>query len=134
MPRFLLRLPYGSATHPIERFDFEEQPLDPAPEAYLWGNPAFGLARLLGDAFLERGWSFEPGDRLELTGLPSHAWEKDGEWRMQPVAEANLTEATAAAILDAGIMPLCSRMGANSAAVLRFQSLSDPPTRLMGPW
>ncbi|MDT8274053.1 MAG: type VI secretion system contractile sheath large subunit, partial [Desulfomonilia bacterium] len=41
MPRFLLRLPYGPDTEPIEGFDFEEMAGDPVHEHYLWGNPAF---------------------------------------------------------------------------------------------
>src|SRR5262249_55069716 len=40
LPRFLLRLPYGKDTDPIEGFDFEELPETDAHEAYLWGNPA----------------------------------------------------------------------------------------------
>src|SRR5260221_13265479 len=40
LPRFLLRLPYGKNTDPIDAFAFEELPEGSAHEGYLWGNPA----------------------------------------------------------------------------------------------
>src|SRR5581483_5162474 len=51
LPRFLLRLPYGSKTSPIESFEFDEMPETPEHPWYLWGNPAFACAYLLGKAF-----------------------------------------------------------------------------------
>src|ERR1039458_4517384 len=46
MPRFLLRLPYGKKTDPLECFDFEEMPGVPNHQEYLWGNPAFACVQL----------------------------------------------------------------------------------------
>jgi predicted component of type VI protein secretion system len=44
-PRWLVRLPYGTRTDPIESFPFEEQPSD--HEQLLWGSPAFACAILV---------------------------------------------------------------------------------------
>ncbi len=60
-PRFLLRLPYGRDTDPVEVFDFEETAGEFAHEHYLWGNPAFACACLLAGAFSREGWSMIPG-------------------------------------------------------------------------
>ena len=50
MPRILLRLPYGRATSEIDSFEFEEMPIPPVHEAYLWGSPAVACVCLLGRA------------------------------------------------------------------------------------
>jgi type VI secretion system protein ImpC len=42
-PRMLLREPYGSATVPIESFNYEERVDGSDHEAYLWGNAAYAL-------------------------------------------------------------------------------------------
>jgi len=134
LPRVLLRLPYGSRSEEIDSFAFEEQ--DPAPdhERYLWGNPAFVCAELIARAFLERGWSMEPGDYLEVDDLPAFAFAEAGESRLQPCAEVCLGERAGQAILERGPMPLLAYRDRPTARVLRFQSLADPPAALAGAW
>lgn len=134
LPRVLLRLPYGRATDPVDEIPFEE--LGPARphEAYLWGNPAFVAARLLGEAFRERGWDMEPGDRLEVGGLPAHVVEEGAEKVLVPCAEVCLGERGAQAVLGRGIMPLLSYRDRNAVRLARFQSLADPAAPLAGPW
>jgi type VI secretion system protein ImpC len=134
LPRPLLRLPYGTKTDPAECFAFEEMPLAPNHAAYLWGNPAFACALLLARSFLERGWSMEPGDHLEVGDLPAHTYQAAGEHRMTPCAEVFLTERAADAVLGHGVMPLLSLRDSNAARLLRFQSVADPPAALSGPW
>ena len=53
-----------------------------------------------------------------------------GNVQAQPVAEVELSERTAMAMLDRGVMPLCSIRNQNAARLLRFQSIADPPTGL----
>ena len=72
MPRFLLRLPYGKKTSPIEAFAFEEMPNGPDRGAYLWGNPAVVCACLLGQAFTLDGWDLQPPSGARVEGLPVH--------------------------------------------------------------
>ena len=55
LPRFLLRLPYGKNTVPLESFDFEEFPEPPVHEDYLWGNPALRGCSAACPVF-QRGW------------------------------------------------------------------------------
>lgn len=134
LPRFLLRLPYGRDTSPTELLDFEEMPGTPAHEDYLWGNPAFACACLLGQAFSICGWSFRPGQIFELDGLPAHVYLEAGEPVLRPCAEALLTERAAEEILDRGPMPLLSIRGRDAVRVLRFQSVASPAARLAGRW
>jgi len=134
LPRFLLRLPYGRETDPIDSFAFEEMPLPPVHEGYLWGNPVLAAVCLLGQAFGESGWSFRPGQVHELDGLPAHIYVEDGEPVLKPCAEVVLTERAAEEILDRGPMALVSVRGRDAARILRFQSVAQPAARLSGRW
>lgn len=134
LPRVLLRLPYGPGSDEIERFAFRELLPGHGHEAYLWGNPAFACALLLGMAFLEKGWAMEPGDFLELGDLPAHVSQKGDEATLQACGEVFLTERASEAILARGVMPLISYKNRNAVRLLRFQSVADPPASLAGPW
>jgi type VI secretion system protein ImpC len=134
LPRFLLRLPYGSATEPAERFNFEEMPEDIGArhESYLWGNPAFAVVYLLGKAFSESGWNFRPGDFQEIEGLPLHVSTNEGETEIKPCAEVLMTVRVAEEIIDCGLMPLISMKETDTVRVGIFQSVAG--TRLEGSW
>jgi type VI secretion system protein ImpC len=134
MSRVLLRLPYGKDTDPVDAFEFDELGAGRLHEDYLWGNPAFACALLIGQAYSARGWSMAPGDMLDLGDLPAHIYEAGGEKRLQACAEAYLTERAASAMLDRGIMPLLSFKGRNLVRLARFQSIASPPAALMGSW
>jgi type VI secretion system protein ImpC len=134
LPRALLRLPYGRDTEPVDAFAFEEIGPERRHEAYLWGNPAFACALLIGHAYRERGWSMAPGDVLDVGDLPAHVYEQEGEKRLQACAEVPLTERAATVILDRGIMPFLSFKGRNLVRLARFQSIASPPAALMGSW
>jgi type VI secretion system protein ImpC len=134
LPRMLLRLPYGKQTDRIEHFNFEEADGQLDHEHYLWGNAAFGLALLLGQAFNAEGWDMEPGERLELDDLPAHTFRRDGEAQMQACAETWLSDRAADAMLASGLMPLRSLRDRPAARFQRCQSLAQPPRALSGPW
>jgi type VI secretion system protein ImpC len=134
LPRFLLRLPYGKDTEPTEQFDFEEMPEGSRHESYLWGNPAFVCAYLLGQAFSEFGWYLRPGVFQQIDGLPAHVYEEDGESHLKPCAEALLTNRAAEIILDEGLMPLLSIAGRADVRLTRFQSIAKPARPLAGQW
>lgn len=130
-PRFLLRLPYGKKTSPIDSFDFEEMPGAPAHHAYLWGNPAIACACLLGQAFNRDGWEMRARSMGRIDGIPLHTWpDRDAT----PPAEFWMTERFASEIADAGVMPLASVKHSDAILLVRFQSIADPPQPLAGPW
>ena len=134
LPRFLLRLPYGKETDAAELFDFEEMPLPPVHEDYLWGNPAFACASLLAQAFSEEGWHMHPGTIREIHGLALHTYQENEESCVTSCAEVLLTEDAAEKILDQGLMPLASLKGRDAVRLIRFQSIADPPQALAGRW
>ena len=130
LPRFLLRLPYGKQTDSIESFPFEEMPQS-EHGSYLWGNPAFFCAYLLGKTFLDRGWEMKPLER-RIDGLPMHVYREDGEPVAKPCAEVLMTEKDANTLMEAGFMPVASLKHEPAAMVVRFQSIADPVKSLAG--
>ena len=130
LPRFLLRLPYGKATDSIESFPFEEMPKS-EHAAYLWGNPAFFCAYLLGKSFLAQGWDLSPLER-RIDGLPMHVYREDGEPVAKPCAEVLMTEREALSLLEAGFMPVASLKHEPAALIVRFQSIAEPLAPLAG--
>ncbi len=134
LPRFLLRLPYGEQTDPIDSFSFEEMVEPPQHGHYLWGNPALAVALVLGSSFSRNGWRLFDEPVLAIDGLPLHVFRYEGEATVLPCAEALLTERAADAILDQGFMLLLSFRDQDTIRLARFQSLADPLTRLSGPW
>jgi type VI secretion system protein ImpC len=134
LPRFLLRLPYGRGTDPLERFEFEEMDAVPDHDQYLWGNPSFACACLLAQSFSEYGWAMRPGSIQDIDDLPLHVYKEQGESRIKPCAEVLLTEAAAEAILDRGLTPLLSFMNRDAVRVARFLSVAAPPALLAGRW
>ena len=134
LPRFLLRLPYGKETSALESFDYEEFSGPPAHEDYLWGNPAFVIALLLGQSFAESGWQLQPGAFAQVENLPLHIYIDASNSESKPCAEALLTEEAVERILDQGLIPLISYKGRDSVRVGRFQSVADPQRPLAGRW
>jgi type VI secretion system protein ImpC len=130
LPRFLLRLPYGKDTDSLESFPFEEMPRS-EHAAYLWGNPAFFCAYLLGKSFLEQGWEMSRLER-RIDGLPMHVYRENGEPVAKPCAEALMTEKDALSLLEAGFMPLASLKHEPAAMIVRFQSIAQPLAPLAG--
>ncbi|HEX3748176.1 MAG TPA: type VI secretion system contractile sheath large subunit [Bryobacteraceae bacterium] len=130
LPRFLLRLPYGKATEAIEGFPFEEMPQS-EHGSYLWGNPAFLCAYLLGKSYLQQGWGMTRIER-RLDNLPMHVYREDGEPVAKPCAEVLMTEKEAETLLEAGFMPVASIKEQPAAMVVRFQSIAEPLAPLAG--
>lgn len=134
IPRFLLRLPYGPKTAPIERFAFDEMPGVPRHEDYLWGPPSFACALLLAQAFIRSGWSMQPGEVRDIDGLPLHTYSVGPETCLTPCAEVLWSDRAAAAVLQRGLMPLRSYAHRDRIRLERFQSLAMPPALLAGRW
>ncbi|MEA3546649.1 MAG: type VI secretion system contractile sheath large subunit, partial [Thermodesulfobacteriota bacterium] len=134
LPRFLLRLPYGADTDPVEGFEFEEMVSGSEHRSYLWGNPCFACSLLLGQAFSRHGWQLRPGSVLDINNLPLHVYRENEESRLKPCAEVLLSQRAAEFILDKGIMPLLSFMNQDTARLARFQAIAEPLRQLSGPW
>ncbi len=135
LPRFLLRLPYGAATEPLEQFPFEEMK-NSGYDALLWGNPAIACAVLIAQAFEKGGWRFHPGLVRDLEELPLYVRAADGRGDAvaTPCAETLLSDDAAQKILERGLIPLVSLRGRDVIRIPKFQSIASPARALGGPW
>lgn len=134
IPRILLRLPYGEATIPCERFSFEEVSGKPELKQLLWGSPGPYCAMLIAQAFEREGWALRPGSVRDIEDLPVYVYKEDGETLALPCAETELTEDAAEALADNGFMPVAAIRNRDAVRVLRFQSVADPASALPGRW
>ena len=115
-PRFLLRLPYGAKTDPIETFAFEEMPV-PTATAYLWGNPALLGALVMAEAVTQGDGDLNPGEPREISGLPLHTYRQDGEARTTPCTERWISDGDAEVLLGCGLSPVSPRRGSDAVHV-----------------
>ncbi len=136
LPRVLQRLPYGVRSNPIEAFDFEEiaEDADAATrrQSYVWGNPAFAAACLIGQAFTADGWSLRPGAPNQLDGMPLQVVRDEGDEYLLPCAELWLSERGADQMLNRGLTPVWSVKNEDRIRVGPFRSLAGGA--LKGRW
>lgn len=134
VPRFMLRMPYGKAGEACERFDFEEMPPIPVHKDYLWGNPAFVCAYLLGQNFAENGWRMDEGEMLTLHRLPMHVYKEAGEAKMTPCAEVFLTQTAMDKIHESGLMTLMCFANSDQVRLAGFRSVAADGSALRSRW
>lgn len=133
IPRFLIRLPYGRKTEPVENFSFEEFSDAPVHNDYLWANPCFACLLLLANSFRANGWDLAPLIQ-DIEGLPVHIYHEGTETIMQPCTEIALTVNGCDKIIEQGLMPLISFKNTDRIRLARLQSVASPLTSLKGKW
>ena len=106
----------------------------PEPQDYLWGNPIWVLASLLGQGYSEDSWAMHSDDRHTLGGMPTHCFESERGTQQTPSTLPTLAESDVSTLLQLGLMPLISLRGQDIVRIARVQSLSSPPTPLRGRW
>ncbi len=137
MPRVLSRLPYGSATKPIDEFNYEEAPRDASgatkslkPEQFTWMNAAYVLGARLTDSFAKNGWctairGAEGGGKVE--NLPSYTFTSDdGDPDMQCPTEIGITDRREAELSKLGFLPLCHYKSTDYAVFFGAQTAQKP--------
>jgi type VI secretion system protein ImpC len=129
-PRMLMRLPYGSATAPIEAFNYEEHVDGTDHEKHLWGNAAWALAARVSQSFSKHSWcatirGVESGGLVE--GLPVHTFRTDsGDIAMKCPTEVPITDRREKELADLGFVPLVHQKNTPNAAFFSVQSAQKP--------
>ncbi len=129
-PRMLMREPYGSATVPIEAFNYEERVDGTDHGHYLWGSSAYALAANVNKAFALYGWcasirGVESGGLVE--GLPVHNFRTEaGELAMKTPTEVQITDRREKELADLGFAALVHQKGTDQAAFFSVQSCQKP--------
>jgi len=129
LPRFLVRLPYGPSTDPVDAFAFEEDAEGPDVSTYLWANPAFAFGANVARAFATYGWcarirGIDNGGAVD--GLPIPRFPTaDGEVDLRGNIEVALSERREADLARGGFIPLMQRKNESMAAFVSAQSLQS---------
>jgi type VI secretion system protein ImpC len=131
MPRFLARLPYGTATDPLDSIAFEEDAESDNQRGLLWGNAAYAFAANVVRAFVTYGWcvrirGIDRGGVVE--GLPVlHHHTADGDVDRRTVTEICISERRDLELASCGLIPLVHRKNSNVAAFISAQSVQKAP-------
>ncbi|WP_417689094.1 type VI secretion system contractile sheath small subunit [Roseibium sp.] len=132
-PRFLLRLPYGARTEPVDPFEFEEFTLRSGLKGMLWANPVILSATLLAATAYKSGKSMRLGEILSLGDIPVHTMvDSYGDQVALPCTERLLNTRTTEEVTTRGFMPVLSIKGRNEIRQGSFQALGAG--ELHGPW
>jgi type VI secretion system protein ImpC len=95
-PRFLLRMPYGRKSDPIDAFAFEEFTRQGGLSGMLWGHPALIPALLLAETFGQQGTKMKLGSVMGVGDMAYYVYtDPDGDQIALPCIERLYTCAAA---------------------------------------
>jgi type VI secretion system protein ImpC len=126
LPNFLLRLPYGPDTKPVEGMDYLEDVNGTDHSKYLWGNAAWLLAARITSAFAKYGWcaairGAEGGGAVE--GLPAHTFRTlSGDLTLKCPTEVAITDRREKELNDLGFISLCHKKNTDMAVFFGGQT------------
>jgi type VI secretion system protein ImpC len=132
-PRFLLRMPYGKKTDPIDAFAFEEFTRQSGLSGMLWGHPALLFANRTAASWRREGAKMKLGSLAAVGELPVYVYhDADGDQIALPCTERLFTEKVAAQIASTGVNPVVAMRGRPEVRVGGFNAVSGP--LLAGRW
>ena len=124
LPRFMLRLPYGKKTEPIEAFKFEEFTPKVGLKAMLWANPAVAIGLLLGQTFRQSGDGMRPGTISGIDELPYYVYtDADGDQTALPCTERFINSTVSEVMSSRGFLPLLAVKNSPEIRVSVFRSV-----------
>ncbi|MDX9669652.1 MULTISPECIES: type VI secretion system contractile sheath large subunit [unclassified Pseudomonas] len=126
LPHFLLRLPYGPETSPVEGINYVEDVNGTDHSKYLWGNAAWALSQRITEAFAKYGWcaairGAEGGGAVE--GLPAHTFRtSSGDLSLKCPTEVAITDRREKELNDLGFIALCHKKNSDIAVFFGGQT------------
>ena len=128
-PRFMLRLPYGEDTVPVDNFNYNEDVKGTDHEKYLWGNSAFSFASNMVESFIEDGWCVQirgPQSGGKVGNLPVHIYDEGRGNEMKIPTEVPISETLEFECSKLGFMPLSHYQGEDYAVFFSANSAQQP--------
>jgi type VI secretion system protein ImpC len=128
LPKFLLRLPYGSDTIPAKSFNYKEE-VSNGDEDFLWGNTAFAFASRLTDSFAKFRWCANiigPQGGGAVEDLPLYNYEAMGEIQTKIPTQVLISERREFELAEEGFIALTMRKGSDNAAFFSANSCQKP--------
>lgn len=132
-PRFLLRMPYGRKSDPVDAFAFEEFTRQEGLSGMLWGHPALIPALLLAETWAQQGAKMKLGAVAGVGDVPCYVYtDADGDQVALPCTERLYSERQAVQVAAYRVMPIVSLRGRPEVRLGSFASLAGTP--LAGFW
>jgi len=132
-PRFLLRMPYGRKTDPIDAFAFEEFTRQSGLSGMLWGHGALIPALLLAETWAQQGAKMKLGGVMGVGDIAYYVYiAEDGEQTALPCTERLYSERQARDVAAYHLMPLVSLRGRPELRLASFASVGGKS--LAGLW
>ncbi|VVE46588.1 type VI secretion protein [Pandoraea iniqua] len=128
LPRFLLRVPFGEATVPVAKFNFEED-VSVGSDAFLWGNAAFAFATRLSDSFAQYRWCANivgPQGGGTVSDLPLYHYQAMGATQSKIPTEVLISERREFELAEQGFIALTMRKNTDNAAFFSANSCQKP--------
>jgi type VI secretion system protein ImpC len=128
LPRFLLRLPFGTNTVPVKGFNYEEDVIG-KHDSYCWGNAVYAFATRLADSFAKYRWCpniIGPQAGGSVENLPLHQYEAMGEIQTKIPTEIMLTERREYELSEEGFIGLTFRKDSDNACFFSANSVQKP--------
>jgi len=127
-PRFLLRMPYGKKTDPIDSFPFEEFTRAGGLSGMLWGNPAVLAGYLLAETYARQGPKMKLGSVMSVGEMPYYVYtDPDGDQVALPCTERLYSERQAIRLGAYKVMPVLCLRGRPEVRLGGFNALSGTP-------
>jgi len=132
-PRFLLRMPYGKKSDPIDAFAFEEFSRETGLSGMLWGHQALIPALLLALSWEQQGAKIKLGGIMGVGDIAYYVYtDPDGDQIALPCTERLYTERQAVQVSTYGVMPVISLRGRPEVRLGSFNAVGGAP--LAGFW
>jgi type VI secretion system protein ImpC len=132
LPGMMMRLPYGSDSHPIDAFNLEEGVDGTDHSKFLWGSAVWALAARFALDFERYGWCGAPresGDAGEIRDLPHFRFRAhEGDIGSKGPAEIAIGEKLYLDLRALGVIPLCQIAETDSATFYESWSCHKPRT------
>ena len=128
VPRFMLRVPYGSQTVPSKKFNYQES-VDEGNSAFLWGNASFAFASRLSASFAQYRWNANiigPQGGGAVKDLPIYNFEAMGEVQSKIPTEILISERREFELAEQGFIALAMRKNSDNAAFFSANSAQKP--------
>jgi type VI secretion system protein ImpC len=132
-PRFLLRMPYGKKSDPIDAFALEEFTRQSGLSGMLWGHPALLVGLLLAQSFAKQGAKMQLGTIAGIGDMPYYVYiDPDGDPVALPCTERMYSERQAVQVASYRVMPVLSLRGRPEVRLGGFSSVAG--STLAGFW
>ncbi len=131
--RFLLRMPYGKRSDPIDAFAFEEFTREAGLSGMLWANPALAAGLLLAQGWGKAGAKMQPGVVSVIGDMPYYVYTPPGGDQVAlPCTERLYSERQVVQMAPYRVMPVVSLRGRPEIRMAGFGSVAGPA--LAGFW